>query len=131
MPATAEVTETLNVQVDPASMDAPEMLTDVPPGAALTVPAVQVVAAAGTGAITTFAGSVSINAIDESGSDPACVFAIVTVSVDVPLAAINAGAKLLASVTPETLPMFSTADAGAVFVAPCVDVTAPAGTVFV
>jgi hypothetical protein len=119
------------VQVELASIVAPDRPTVVPPGAALTEPAVQVVVAFGVAATNTFAGSASVNATDESAIELAAVLAIVTVNVDVPFIEMSTGLNAFESVTPETLPMLRTALAGDALVAPCVEVTFEAGTVFV
>ena len=97
----------------------------------MTVPPVHVVDAFGVAAIVTCAGNPSLSPIDVSGTALVAVFAIEIVSVDVPFSGIATGEKLFASVTAEIFPMLSTADAGAVFVAPCVEPKACAGIVFV
>jgi hypothetical protein len=131
MPVEADVTDALIVHVAPAARLAPESTSVVLPGLAVRVPPVHVVVAFGVAAILTFAGKPSLSPIDESATAFVAVFAIEIVSVDVPFTGIATGEKLFASVTAETLPMLSTADAGAVFVAPCVEPNAFAGIVFV
>jgi len=127
----AEVTDAVIVHVASAARLAPESTSVVPPGLAVTVPPVHVVDAFGVAAIVTCAGNPSLSPIDESGTALVAVFAIEIVSVDVPFTGIATGEKLFASVTAEIFPMLSTADAGAVFVAPCVEPKACAGIVFV
>ncbi len=85
MPTALPVTSTLTVQLAPAASDPPVRRKLVAPAVAVTVPAPHVVDAAGVLATTTPVG----NGSDDSASPvsayaPVAVFAIVTVSVDVP-----------------------------------------------
>jgi hypothetical protein len=65
-----------------------------------------------------------------SATADADVFATEIVSTEVPPGAIKSGLNAFESVTPDALPTFSVACAGAVLVAPCALVTAFAGIVF-
>ncbi len=125
------MTDALIVHVAPAARLAPESTRAVLPGFAVTAPPGHVVAAFGVAAMVTFAGKPSLSPIAESGTAFVAVFAIEIVSVDVPFTGIATGEKLFASVTAEIFPTLSTAEAGAAFVAPCVEPNAFAGIVFV
>jgi hypothetical protein len=128
--AVAPVTLTVIVQV-PFAFNVPaDNATLAEPAAAATVPPSQVVAALGVEAIVRPLGSVSVSAMPLSATEPAAVFGIVMVSVEIPPAGMVAGAKAFASVMVLRLTVrFAVADAG--FVTPCVVVSALIGIVFV
>jgi hypothetical protein len=131
VPADAAVTSTVTVHVPLAATEPPESATEPAPLTAVTVPPVHVVAAFGVLAIVTPEGNASVNAIPLSATAPEAVFAIVSVSSDVPPGAIVIGAKLFVNVTFGAFAIVNVAVAGAVLLIPCVVVSAPAGIVFV
>ncbi len=96
--AVFEVTDAENVHDAFAASVAPEIDRLAPPAVAVTVPDGQVVAEFGAAAMVTPVGSVSTSAIPLNGAAFAAVFVMVTVSVDVPPAAIFVGANALAIV---------------------------------
>ena len=117
------------MQVAPAPTLPPVSETLVPPGAAVTVPTPQVVAALGDAATVTLAGRVSVTDSALSAIAPGPVFATEIVRRVIPSGAIVCGANVLLSVT-LCVSTVSVAAAAFVFVVPCALVTEPTGMTF-
>jgi hypothetical protein len=102
----------------------------VPPAVAVAVPPVHVVAAFGVAAIVTFVGKVSITPMFVSGTAVVALLRIVMVKSDVAPGAMTVCKNDFEMPTPDVLPMFNVACAGAALLAPCSEVNAPAEIVF-
>lgn len=107
----------------------PLSITLVAPGAAAIVPPPHVVVAPGDAATEIPIGRLSVSDIPLSATEPVAVFGIVMVRTELLPAVIDVGEKALLIATGGATSR--SAVAGAVLDAPCVDVTAFAGIVFV
>jgi hypothetical protein len=121
------VTGTVIEHVPPAAT-LPLLSVTVPP-VATTVPPPHVVDAVGVEATVTPLGNVSVNVIPLSATEPAAVFGIMMVSVDVPPDGIDVGENAFVIATAVFMLRFAVA--GVAFVTPCVSVSALAGIVLV